>query len=219
MIFMEQTIPNNEELAAALLWALGENVPHDRALEAEAIRLKAEKGSSGELLQKVIALCSNPKTPMQLYLTAKAYSLLGSGFYSQTVQSMREYLKTGGWDKLSGRSVMENGILINHLCMLRAADLTVLARAQEGSGKLEDALESFLEAYRFEPYRAMHAVKAADLIVKLRGREEALLFLRHQKQSRYYSSIKYTNTLGEVRCNDEFRRLLDAHILKIQNMG
>lgn len=216
---MEQPIPSNEELAAALLWALGENIPHDRALEAEAIRLKAEKASSEELLQKVLALCSNSKTPMQLYLTAKAYSLLGSGFYSQTIESMQEYLKTGGWDKLSGHSVMENGILINHLCMQRAADLVVLARAQESSGKLEDALESFTEAYRFEPYRAMHAVKVADLLVKLHGREEALLFLRHQKQSRYYSPIKYTDTLGEVRYNDEFRRLLDAHILKIQNIG
>jgi tetratricopeptide (TPR) repeat protein len=219
MIFMEQPIPSNEELAAALLWALGENVPHDRALEAEANRQKAEKASREELLQKVILMCSNPITPMQLYLTAKAYSLLGSGFYSQTIQFMREYLKSGGWDKLSGRSVMENGILINHLCMLRAADLTVLARAQENSGKLEDALESFSEAYHFEPYRAMHAVKVADLLVKLHGREEALLFLRHQKQSRYYSPIKYTDTLGEVRRNDEFRRLIDAHILKIENLG
>lgn len=215
---MEQPIPSNEELAAALLWALGENVPHDRALETEAIRIKSEKASKEELLKRVIALCSNSKAPMQLHITAKAYSLLGSGFYSQTVQSMLEYLKTDGWDKLSGRSVMENGILINHLCMQRAADLTVLARAQEGLGKPEDALESFIEAYRFEPYRAMYAVKIADLIVKLHGREEALLFLRHQKQSRYYSPIKYTNTLGEVHYNDEFRRLIDAHILKIENM-
>jgi hypothetical protein len=131
---------------------------------------------------------------------------------------MQEYLKTDGWDKLSGPSVMENGIMINHLCMQRAADLTLIARAQEDLGQLEDALESYSQAYYLEPYRAMHAVKAADLIVKLHGRKEALLFLEHQKQSRYYHPIKYTNALGEVHYNCEFQRLLDAHILKIQNM-
>lgn len=214
---MDRPITKKEELAAALLWALGENIPHDHALEAEAMRLKFEKPSE-ELLKQVIALCADSKEPMQLYLTAKAYSLLGNGFYSQTIQAMQEYLKTDGWDKLSGPSVMENGIMINHLCMQRAADLTVLARAQEGLGNLEDALESYSQAYYLEPYRAMHAVKMSDLLVKMRGRKEALLFLERQKQSRYYSPIKYTDTLGEVRYNYEFRRLLDAHILKIQNM-
>ena len=42
--------------------------------------------------------------------------------------------------------------------------------------KLEAAISHYLEAYRLEPYRAMYAIKAADGMVKMGRKEEALTF-------------------------------------------
>jgi hypothetical protein len=213
---MAELIPNNEDLAAALFSALGEHVPHPSALEVEAKRLISQIEDRESLLLKVIELCGNPQTPKQLYLTAKAYSWLGRKYDRQTIQFAEAYLNTEGWSELSNRTIVENGISMNHLFTQRASVFIDLAKAQEGVGRLEDALYNFLEAYRLEPYSAMNAVKAANVMVKLHGREEALIFLRRQKKSLYYSPTKYTDTSGNVRHNDEFRRLLDAHIFKLQ---
>ena len=62
----------------------------------------------------------------------------------------------------------------------------------------------------------MNAIKVADVLVKQHGREEALEYLKQQRQSQYYESVKYTDMLGHIRKNDLFKQLLDAHILKLQ---
>ncbi len=213
---MVELTNNNDDLAAALFSALGESVPHRRSLEDEANRLMEEIQDRDKLLLKVIELCGEPKTPKQLYLTAKAYSWLGQRYYDQTIRYAGEYLHTEGWSELLNRTKEENGIKINYAAAHRASVLIDLAKAQEGKGHLESALFNFMEAYRLEPYSAMDAIKAANVIVKLHGREEALAFLSQQKQSKYYDSVKYTDLQGNIRRNDLFKQLLNAHILKLQ---
>ena len=213
---MAEQTSNNEDLAAALFSMLGETVPHRRSLEDEANQLKSKIVDREKLLLKVIELCGNPETPKQLYLTARAYSWLGKKYYDQTIQYAGEYLHTEGWNELPSRTKLEDGITINYAAAQRASVLIDLARAQEGVNRLEAALFNFMEAYRLEPYSAMDAIKAADVITKLHGKEEALMFLIQQKQSHYYSPVKYTDTLGNIRHNDVFKQLLDAHILKLQ---
>jgi hypothetical protein len=216
MIVMSELTQSNEDLAAALFSMLGETVPHRRSLEDEANRLRSEIKDREKLLLKVIELCGTPQTPKQFYLTAKAYSWLGKKYYEQTIQYAGEYLHTEGWNELPNRTTVENGIMINFAASQRASVLIDLARAQEGLGHLDAALFNFMEAYRLEPYSAMDAIKAADVIAKLDGREEALLYLRQQKLSHFYIPAKYTDSLGTVRHNDVFKQLLDAHILKLQ---
>jgi hypothetical protein len=213
---MEELPQSNEDLAAALFSLLGETIPHRRSLEDEANRIKSEITDREKLLLKVIELCGNPQTPKQLYLTAKVYSWLGKKYYDQTIQYAGEYLHTEGWNELPNHAKIENGIMINYAAAQRASVLIDLAKAQEGTGHFEAALFNFMEAYRLEPYSAMDAIKAADVIAKLHGREEALMFLRQQKLSHYYGPVKYTDTIGNVHRNDVFKQLLDAHILKLQ---
>ncbi len=206
----------NIDLAAALFFVLGETVPHRRSLEDEANRLKDEIKDREKILLKVIELCGEAQTPKQLYLIAKAYSWLGKKYYEKTVLFAGQYLHTSGWEELPNRTKEEDGITVNYAAAQRASVLIDLARAQEGLGRLEPALFNFMEAYRLEPYSAMDAIKAADVVVKLHGKEEALMFLRQQKESAYYVPAKYIDVFGNSRRNDVFKQLLDAHILKLQ---
>ena len=70
--------------------------------------------------------------------------------------------------------------------------------------------------YQGKAELTMDAIKAADVVVKLHGKEEALMFLRQQKESAYYVPAKYIDVFGNSRRNDVFKQLLDAHILKLQ---
>lgn len=216
MITMEELTRKNEDLAAALFSLLGESLPYRSSLTDEANRLKDEIKDREKLLLKVVELCGDLKTPKQLYLAEKAYSWLGKKYYSQVIQYAGQYLHTEGWDELLGRTKEENGISINYAAAQRASVLMDLAKAQEGEERLESALFNFMEAYRLEPYSAMDAIKAADVIAKLHGKEEALMFLIQQRKSKYYDPVRYTDSQGRVRRNDVFKQLLDAHILKLQ---
>jgi tetratricopeptide (TPR) repeat protein len=213
---MPDLITENHDLAAALLFVLGETVPHRRSLEDEANQLKDKIKDREKILLKIIELCGDPQTPKQLYLVAKAYSWLGKKYYEKAIQSAGAYLRTSGWDELPNHMKEENGITVNYAAAQRASVLIDLARAEEGLGRLEPALFNFMEAYRLEPYSAMNAIKAGDVVAKLNGKEEALLFLRQQKESAYYPPIKYTDARNTVCRNDLFKQLLDAHILKLQ---
>lgn len=213
---MEELTRSNEDLAAALFFTLGESVPYHSSLLDEADRLRNEIKDREAILLKIVELCGEPTTPKQLYLIEKAYSWLGKKYYNKVIQYAGEYLHTEGWSELPSRTKEENGISIHYAAVQRASVLIDLAKAQEEAGKLESALFNFMEAYQLEPYSAMDAIKAADVIAKLHGREEALLFLVQQKKSKYYDSIKYTDSQGTVRHNNVFRELLDAHILKLR---
>lgn len=207
---------DNVDLAAALFFVLGETVPHRRALEEEAIALRDEMNDREKTLLKVIELCGEPHSPKQYYLIEKAYSWLGKKYYQETIYYAGEYLHTSSWEELPNHIRVEDGITINYAAVQRASVLIDLAKAQEGLGHLEAALFNFIEAYRLQPYSAMNAIKAADVIVKQHGREEALQFLKQQRQSQYYEPVKYQDSLGHIHKNDVFKQLLDAHILKLQ---
>jgi tetratricopeptide (TPR) repeat protein len=213
---MEGLKTENPDLAAAMFFTLGEAVPHPRALENEAYNLKNEINDREKFLLKIIELCGNAQTPKELYLVEKAYSWLGKNYYEKTIEYANQYLHTLGWDELFNRTKEEHGIVVNYAVTHRASVLIDLARAQEGLGHLDAALFNFMEAYRLQPYSAMNAIKAADVIVKMRNKEEGLLFLLQQKESAYYAPVKYTDVFGNTQHNDVFKQLLDAHILKLK---
>ncbi len=206
----------NDDLAAALYASIAEHVPHKNSLIEEVTQLTSRISVRENLFLKVIELCSPPETPKQLFLTAKAYSWLGKNYYGQVIRFAREYLLTNGWEELSHKSVLENGIYVSSHCAHNASVYSDLAKAEEGMGHLDEALFHFTEAYHLEPYSAMYAVKAADVLVKLKGREEALNYLRQQKKNQYYKPLKFTDAAGNTRYNDEFPRLIDAHIFKLE---
>lgn len=211
-----KTEEQNLDLAAALFFLLGEAVPHSTDFEKEASGMIDEIKDREKLLLKIIQLCGTPHTPKQLYLLEKAYSWLGKKYDKETVEFAGRYLHTEGWDELPKRIKAENGISVNHAAAHRASVFIDLAKAQEGLEHLDLALSNFQTAYQLEPYNAMAAIKIADVLTKMRGKEEALQFLIQQKGSIYYSPVKYTDAFGTVHHNDLFKQLLDAHILKLK---
>ena len=90
-----------------------------------------------------------------------------------------------------------------------------LAQAQNADGKPGSALASFLEAYRLEPYNPMPAIKAAGILERMHGKEEAIRFLNQHKSSVFYQPVKYTDSQGNRRRNDAFRQLLDGYLRKV----
>lgn len=205
------------ELAAALFHMIGGTVPHPYEREAEARALAEQLGDRSKILHKVVELCGTPTTPKQLFLVTRAYSFLGNRYAKETEKAATAYLATAGWQELPHRTVYEEGIPVNGAAAGRACIVSELAAAEEHLGKLEAAISHYLEAYRLEPYRAMYAVKAADGMVKLGRKEEALTFLRQQKENRYYTPVKYRDAQGQWRQNDTFRELLNAQILKFES--
>lgn len=206
----------DDDLAAALFYILGKPVPHRTSLEETARRIWEKSGNREEILHKIIALCGSAETPKQKYLVAKAYSWLGKDYDEEMIAAANDYLHTSGWSELSGKQVEQDGISVNQGTVQHSSILLDLARAQEGMGHLNAALFNFMEAYRMEPYRAMYVIKAADVVMKLHGKEEALTFLEEQKKSKYYEPVRYTDAQGNVRHNDLFKQLLDAQILKLR---
>lgn len=207
---------NQTELAAALFHTIGGAVPHPYELEGRARQLTQELGDQTHVLLKIVELCSPPAAPAQLYLSTKAYSWLGGTYSSQAAKCAAAYLATDGWTDLPRKTVGEDGIPVNGAAASRASVVADLAAAEQALGKAEASLSHYLEAYRLEPYRAMFAIKAADSMVSLGRREEALTFLRGQRQNRYYTPVKYKDAQGNVARNDTFRELLNAHILKLE---
>ena len=200
------------ELAAALLGTVGVAVEHNKSYDSKAEEMKAGFGGHEELLRKVISLCGNPETPKQNYICTKAYSLLGDSF--NVIKYARKYLADSGEDLFDGTLVDEDGITVNRGEWKRAGVMMDLASALESTGASENAYRYFSEAYMLQPYNAMAAIKCADVLIKLRGKKEALDFLLEQKNGGYYEPIIYTDALGRRRKNDLFKRLIDAQILK-----
>lgn len=216
---MENEKKADPELAAALLFLLGEPVPHDPKLEKAAGEIQKATDDRQKLLSEVIELCGEPTTPQTLYLCEKAYSWLGKGYSRETVRLAKAYLEGEEWDALFGRTEVVDGIQVDRGDASRAGVLIDLAGAQEGIGALEEAYSNYRQAYELEPYNAMVVVKAAEVLSKLRGREEALNFMLQQRSSLYYEPVKYHDSLGRLRRNEVFRELIEAHILKLQGKG
>ena len=208
---------NQTELAAALFYVAGGAVPHKYELEVEAKSLAAKLGGRAQILLIVVELCGKPETPRQLYLVTRTYSFLGNRYARETEKYAAAYLVTEGWQELPRKTIGEDGIPVNGAAASRASIVLDLAAAEENLGKLDAAVSHYLEAYRLEPYRAMYAIKAADGMVKQGRKEEALTFLRQQKENSYYTPVKYRDGQGNLRRNDTFRELLNAHILKLES--
>lgn len=213
---MPESSNHQTELAAALFYVSGGAAPHPYELEAKARELAARIGDRPKILLKVVELCGKPVTPKQLYLATRAYSFLGRQYAEKTEQCASAYLATNGWEELPRKTVGEEGIPVNGAAASRASIVLDLAAAEEDLGKLDAAAAHYLEAYRLEPYRAMYAIKAADVMVRLGRKEEALLFLRQQRENRYYTPVRYRDSQGMLCRNTTFRELLNAHILKLE---
>jgi tetratricopeptide (TPR) repeat protein len=213
---MTSTTHADPELAAALFYLLGEPVPHDPKLERTAGEIRNSINNKEKLLLKIIELCGNSSEPRELYLCEKAYSWLGKKYCRQTIQYAKRYLESAGWDALSGRTEKNEGIVIDYGDARRAGVFIDLAKALEETGNLEEAYSNYLHAYDLEPYNAMVVIKAAEVLLRSRGREEALNFLFQQRHSLYYDPIKYRDSAGKIHRNEVFKDLLEAHIRKLQ---
>ncbi|MFU0833186.1 MAG: hypothetical protein ACFWUC_09690 [Oscillospiraceae bacterium] len=108
------------------------------------------------------------------------------------------------------------GIMIDYGDSHRAGVFIDLAKALEEVGSLEEAYSNYLQAYELMPYNAMVVIKAAEVLSRSRGREEALNFLLQQRHSLYYDPIKYRDAAGKIHQNAVFQNLLESHILKLQ---
>ncbi|QAT49823.1 hypothetical protein EQM14_08545 [Caproiciproducens sp. NJN-50] len=213
---MQNDNNKNPELAAALLYLLGEPVPHDPKLEKEAGQIQNVAGGHEELFLRIIELCGKPAGPMELYLCEKAYSWLGKNYCRQTIQFAERYLESDGWEDLSGRMEMVEGIQVDYGESRRAGVLIDLAKAQEEIGELRESYSNYLRAYELVPYNAMAVIKAAEVLLRFRGRTETLNFLLQQRGSPYYDPIKYRDPTGKIQWNGIFKELLESYILKLQ---
>lgn len=216
---MSNAYGDHSDLAAALFYTMGASIPHDSRLEEEARKLLLSIPNQEKCLLKVIELCGTPETPKQLYILTKAYSWLGAKYRKETIRFSSQYLNSDGWGDLPHSVRTEDGISVSQSASCRASVFIDLAQAQEGEGDYEAALMNYLEAYRLEPYNAMDAIKAADVIAKSRSRKEAVDFLRNQKSSGYYLPIKYLDPQGNRCRNDTFKELLDSHLRKLEDKG
>lgn len=204
------------EKAAALFWALGGQIPHDPALEESAKESVRSFSGREKALLKAAALCGEGEAPCQRYLLAKIYSWLGVAYASQTIRWASAYLSGDPWDRLPSGMTTQDGITISQESAIRASLFSDMAQAQMQSGQPLAALNNYEQAYRLEPYNAMYPVKIADLLLRIRTPEEALLYLQQQTSSAYYRPVRYTDNRGQSKSNDTFRQLLDAQIRKIQ---
>lgn len=203
------------ELAATLLFLLGEPIPHSPALESKASEMIQAAGSREEILREAARLCGNQETPQQLYLCSKVYSWLGRAYSHKVIHCASEYLKTPGWDALPKNVREENGIWVDQAQESRASVYMVLASAQEMEGALSQAFSNYEEAYYLTPYNAMCTVKAAEVLKKLRSSEEALNYLKTQQSNVYYEPVLYRDDAKTIQRNELFKQLVDAHILKL----
>lgn len=209
-------IDEDFQLAATLFSQLGESIPHEKGLEAQASELEGRLSSTEKALQEVIRLCGDPVSPCQYYVCAMAYSLLGKEYCRETIRWAEQYLHSDGWAELSGKVLEENGITVESGNLYLAKLLRAAALAHESLDEPDQAYSLFHRVYALEPYNAMDAIKSADLLAKTRSRKEAYDFLLEQKNSMYYQPVRYLDVFGHPQKNDLFRRLLDAEILKYQ---
>lgn len=203
------------ELAAALFYVLGAQVPHQKELEPKARDMMQSLGRR-KSLEKITELCKDRDDSASLYLLTKASAWLGRGYREKTIQAAQAYLRGPQWREMSGRVTLEAGIVRDPSATVRADLLRDLAQAEQALGKFDKAQAHFAEAYRLEPYNAMNAVKIADCIVRRSGRAEALRFLREQRKSTCFEPVKYQDIHGNIHINSDFKDLLNAQILKFQ---
>lgn len=205
----------NLDLAAALFYMLGAQLPHKKELEPK-VQVWVQSLGRRKSLEKILEMCEKGNDPGSLYLSAKACAWLGRGYRERTIQLIQKYLSGPAWKELPNRVTLEEGIARDAGASVKADLLRDLAQAEQALGKLDRAQIHFNEAYRLEPYNAMNAVKISDCIVRRGGREEALRFLREQRKSSYFDPVKYQDAAGNVCVNNSFKNMLNAQILKLQ---
>ncbi|MFR1480789.1 MAG: hypothetical protein ACLSB9_36455 [Hydrogeniiclostridium mannosilyticum] len=89
------------ELAAALFYVLGAQVPHQKELESKARDMVQSLGRR-KALEKITELCRGRDDPAALYLLAKAGAWLGRGYREKTIQAAQAYLKGPKWRSCRG---------------------------------------------------------------------------------------------------------------------
>lgn len=209
---------SDTDLAAALFFLLGEQIPHDTKLEAQASALKKQFSDTKQAILKVVELCGEPHTAQQFYLCAKAYSWLGRQYDSMTVKFADSYLSSSGWDALPSGIKTADGVTIDLFNRNRAGVLMDLGGAYAGLEDYEKACSSYLQAYELEPYHVMYAIEAANALIRLGRVAEARNLLLLQKRSPYYKPTKYRDELGNVKYNYFFRESLDRQIERVNRL-
>lgn len=212
---MVQGTKDDPGLAATILFLLGEPVPHDPKRESEAGKRIDFAASRENVLLEAVALCGRPDTPGRLYLCEKAASRLGKPYCRETIRLADQYLKGEEWAGLPRGAEVLDGISVDDRDALRAGVLLDLAAAREEAGEGESAYSAYLAAYELIPHNAMVAVKAADLLARIRGRKEALNFLLEQRGAFYYKPVRYRDSFGNIRWNGVFRDMIEAQIRKL----
>ncbi len=199
----------DDGLAAALLFKIGEAVPHDAARDEEADAVIKQNHSDSGVLMKIISLCGNMENPKRLYICAKAYSRLGKKYAADAVKVLKAYLISPGWDELPSGIRTENGV---------AADITTriyddlymeLGTAYAGTGNLEKALSTYRKAHDLEPYRIICIIEVSNTLFCLGRYKEAMDFLLGQRDSLYYRPKKYRDENGNVQVDRSFQEALN----------
>lgn len=206
---------HDAQLAAALLFLLGEPVPHDPSREAEASACREQAGSDADALRMVLDLCAEPHTPQEFYLCEKACSWLGGEYGRRLIRYAEGYLGSAGWDALPAGTVEEKGLRIGLSDRVRAGIFSELAGALCGERRYEEAESRYMQAFRLEPYNAAYAVSTAAMLVRLGKESEAHDFLLHQKKNFYYHPVTYRDLSGEKKRNRDFRSTVDLALSKL----
>lgn len=207
---------DNFELAAALLWLLGEPVPHDAKLEPAAAALRQRLPDDRSALLKAAELCGEPKTPGILYLCTKIFSWLGRRYDTDTVKCAQAYLASPGWDALPRGQMLERGIEIDLETQSRAGIFADLGSAYAGLGNYEKACSAYGKAFELEPYRIEYAIELSNTLMLFGRGEEAMQFLQRQKKSLYCRTMKYRDATGQICYDSSFRDTLYSQISGIK---
>ncbi len=204
------------ELAAALLSLLGEPVPHDPRRDAEAVLIREKLPDNRSALLKAAELCGGRQTPDRLYLRTKIFSWLGRRYDAETAKCAEAYLASPGWDALPQGTADERGVRVDLGAQSRAGVFSDLGGAYAGLGDFAKACAAYAKAYELEPYRIGYAVELSNALVLYGRGGEALEFLRRQKKSPYFRTVKYRGVTGGLCRDSSFRDALELQLAALE---
>ena len=211
---------DNTELALQLFDTLNLGYDIDRKYKNKINKiLNSLKDSTGYLdrqllLNKIIELVGEPKTPKQRFIIAKSYAYSKVAYRKEAIKYLTLYLTNPLYEdeyKYHHHDIYGKTTNLEEEKNIHIADmLQYLGKAYEGEYEFEKALICYQkekDLIYFWPHSYCNLVK---IYTKMNNLEEALKICKEAKKSIYYKNTRYkSELLEEYFTNDTFKIVIN----------
>jgi len=173
-----------------------------------------------DIINKVIELCGEPITSRQRYLYAKAYALSKVEYRKLAIKYLELYLNNPLYEdafKNYHHSLGDKQFSLAEERNIHLSEMYYcLGKAYDGEYGFDKALDYYQKEQSLIPFYPAPYCHICSILIKQNKLSEAMGTYLVAKKSPHYKPFKHKNMLGKLYTEDTFKKVIDNHIIELQ---